>query len=404
MATASTLTVADKATIAVPEFTTEALDQAAQSPETVAKANEIATKLLTLDPSKVDQVAAAKTSIESMGASLATRAASESKMLEQPLKALMQRGEDGGEVAKSLIDLKMQVEELDPARFDFESGMLMRIIGKVPGLGSPVKRYFTRYQSAGAVIENIISSLEKGREQLKRDNVTLLDDQKRMRALTLQLQQAIAIMKALDVRLTEALDQEIPADDPRHKFLSEEILFPLRQVIMDRQQNLLVNQQGVLTMEMIIRNNKELIRGVSRSCDVTVNALRIAVTLAVALANQRIVLDKINAVNKTTESLLAGNAERLKTQGAEINKQASSAQLNIEVLGKAFADIREALDDVSRFRQEALPRMAQDIISMERMTADQEDEIKKLEHATKAKAALKTGSSGSGDFLIDISE
>jgi len=267
-----------------------------------------------------------------------------------------------------------------------------------------VKRYFTRYQSAGAVIENIISSLEKGREQLKRDNVTLLDDQKRMRALTLQLQQAIAIMKALDVRLTEALDQEIPADDPRHKFLSEEILFPLRQVIMDRQQNLLVNQQGVLTMEMIIRNNKELIRGVSRSCDVTVNALRIAVTLAVALANQRIVLDKINAVNKTTESLLAGNAERLKTQGAEINKQASSAQLNIEVLGKAFADIREALDDVSRFRQEALPRMAQDIISMERMTADQEDEIKKLEHATKAKAALKTGSSGSGDFLIDISE
>ena len=339
-----------------------------------------------------------------MGASLATRAASESKMLEQPLKALMQRGEDGGEVAKSLIDLKMQVEELDPARFDFESGMLMRIIGKVPGLGSPVKRYFTRYQSAGAVIENIISSLEKGREQLKRDNVTLLDDQKRMRALTLQLQQAIAIMKALDVRLTEALDQEIPADDPRHKFLSEEILFPLRQVIMDRQQNLLVNQQGVLTMEMIIRNNKELIRGVSRSCDVTVNALRIAVTLAVALANQRIVLDKINAVNKTTESLLAGNAERLKTQGAEINKQASSAQLNIEVLGKAFADIREALDDVSRFRQEALPRMAQDIISMERMTADQEDEIKKLEHATKAKAALKTGSSGSGDFLIDISE
>ena len=41
-------------------------------------------------------------------------------------------------------------------------------------------------------------------------------------------------------------------------------------------------------------------RGVDRSLDVTVNALQVAVTVALALANQKIVLDKVEAINKTT--------------------------------------------------------------------------------------------------------
>ena len=133
---------------------------------------------------------------------------------------------------------------------------------------------------------------------------------------------------------------------------------------------------------MCIRDSKELIRGVDRAVDVTVNALQTAVTLALALNHQRVTLDKINAVTATTNSLIAGTAERLKTQGAEIQKQASSTALDMDVLKKAFQDINAALDDVSRYRQEALPNMAQSILEMDALAKEAEASIKKAESAS----------------------
>ena len=66
---------------------------------------------------------------------------------------------------------------------------------------------------------------------------------------------------------------------------------------------------------IVVRNNGELVRGVNRALDVTVSALQVAVTVALGLANQKIVLDKVTALNATTTGLIAGTAERLRTQG-----------------------------------------------------------------------------------------
>jgi uncharacterized protein YaaN involved in tellurite resistance len=327
-----------------------------------------------------------------MGAELQKEAARRSAMLKQPLTQLIKQGDDGGQVANTLIDLKLQVEELDPARFDLGAGWGARVLGYIPGIGTPLKRYFSRYESASTTIDAIVKSLKSGQEQLKRDNITLAEDQKQMRALTLKLERAIKLGQLIDQRLQAALDTEVLADDPRHKFISEELLFPLRQRIQDLQQQLLVNQQGYLTTELVIRNNKELIRGVTRAINVTVSALQVAVTLALALANQKIVLEKITAISATTDNLIAGTAERLKTQGVEIHKQASSSQLNIDTLKQAFNDIRSALDDISRYRQEALPKMAKDILEMDELAAQSEEQIKRFEHAEKS----------AKDFSIDI--
>ena len=98
-----------------------------------------------------------------------------------------------------------------------------------------------------------------------------------------------------------------------------------------------------------------------------------------ALAHQKVTLEKIQAVTATTNSLLAGTAERLKTQGVEIQKQASATAIDMEVLKKSFADINEALDDVSRYRQEALPQMANNILEMDQMAAQAEEAIQRAE-------------------------
>jgi uncharacterized protein YaaN involved in tellurite resistance len=389
------LVVADqdklRAELNLPEPTAVHANPAADA-QLAKQAEDVVARVLKSDLANHEAQENVKAAIEGMGINLQKEAARRSAMLKQPLTQMMKSGAEGSAVANSLIDLKMQVEDLDPAHFDLNAGWASRMAGYLPGIGTPIKRYFSKYESASTSIDAIIGSLKAGQEQLKRDNITLADDQKAMRALTLKLEQAIKLGQLIDQRLQDALSTEILADDPKHKFISEELLFPLRQRIQDLQQQLLVNQQGFLTTEMIIRNNKELIRGVNRALNVTVSALQVAVTLALALANQKIVLEKVQAITSTTEKLIAGTAERLKTQGAEIHKQASSTQLNLDVLKQAFGDIRAALEDVSRYRQEALPKMAQSILDMEKMSQEAEEQIKKVEHAERA----------SKDFPIEI--
>ena len=363
-----------------------------------SQANAQVAQLLTIDPANDEARTAARDAVDAMGRDLQTRSATRSRMLQAPLRDISRNSEDGGEVAKSLSDLRIEVEQLDPTGLDTEAGWFTRAIGKIPGVGTPLKRYFMRYESSQTQIDAIVNSLEKGRDQLKRDNVTLADDQKQMRELTHALADQIALAQALDAAVVDKLATEITADDPRRKFIEEDILFALRQRTLDLQQQLAVNQQGVLAIEILIRNNRELIRGVDRAIDVTISALQVAVTVALALAHQRIVLDKIQAINTTTSSMIAGTAERLKTQGAEIHQQASSTMLDMEALKSAFADIDIALDEISRYRREALPTMAGTILELDQLTAETEEAIVQMESGRSATDRL-----GSGD-TIDVGE
>jgi len=355
------------------------------------QANAQVEQLLSVDPMNEDARTAARDAVDAMGRDLQTRSATRSRMLQAPLKDISHGTEDGGEVAKSLSDLRIEVEKLDPSGLDTEAGWFTRAIGKIPGVGTPLKRYFMRYESSQTQIDAIVHSLEKGRDQLKRDNVTLGDDQKQMRELTHLLTDQIALAQALDAAVVEKLATEITPDDPRRQFVEEDILFALRQRTLDLQQQLAVNQQGVLAIEIIIRNNRELVRGVNRAIDVTISALQVAVTVALALAHQKIVLDKIEAINTTTSAMIAGTAERLKTQGTAIHQQASSTMLDMESLRQAFNDIDTALDEISRYRREALPTMAGTILELDQLTAESEEAIENMERGRTATTRLDDG-------------
>jgi uncharacterized protein YaaN involved in tellurite resistance len=385
-----------------------ALPEPEPTDELRSQAEAQVAQLLAIDPTNQDARDAARDAVDSMGRDLQQRSATRSRMLQAPLKEISHGTEDGGEVAKSLSDLRIEVEKLDPTGLDTEAGWFTRAVGKIPGVGTPLKRYFMRYESSQTQIDAIVHSLEKGRDQLKRDNVTLGEDQKQMRELTLALTDQIALAQELDAVVVDKLATEITPDDPRRQFVEEDILFALRQRTLDLQQQLAVNQQGVLAMEIIIRNNRELIRGVDRAIDVTISALQVAVTVALALAHQKIVLDKIEAINTTTSAMIAGTAERLKTQGTQIHQQASSTMLDMESLRAAFADIDTALDEISKYRREALPTMAGTILELDALTAESEAAIERMEQGRSASAQVDgSGVDGSENDVpgtIDIGE
>ena len=351
---------------------------AAEDPELDAQTDQVVEALLALNPEDHDARQTGKNTAAELGLSVQEQSAKKLDMLKAPIHRIVERGDTKGDVGSSLADLKVEVERADPRRFDFDPGWFSRMIGYLPFIGTPLKRYFVRYESTRSVIDAIVKSLGLGREQLKRDNEILADDQKTMRELTGRLAKAVSMGQMID-RTLEGRIEGLSGDDARQRFLSEEVLFPLRQRIIDLQQQLAVNQQGILATELISRNNSELIRGVNRAINVTSRALQVAATVAIALADQKAVLDKVESVNKTTSDLISGTAEQLKEQGAAIQKQASSAMLDIESLKSAFADIDVAITDLQTFRSEALPMMAQTVQELDVVTDKASESIQRLD-------------------------
>ena len=92
--------------------------------------------------------------------------------------------------------------------------------------------------------------------------------------------------------------------------------------------------------------------------------------------------------------MIAGTAERLKTQGTAIHQQATSTMLDMGALRTAFEDITIALDEISRYRREALPAMAGTILELDQLTAQSEAAIERLESGRDATTRLDVGDVG----------
>ena len=356
--------------------------------DTVAErtAQDWADKLLKCDQTDPLQAKNARSAVDNLGLGVQTKLAKKSAMLKQQISVLAGAAESSA-VANALVGLKVHVDELNPHKVNFgEPGFVGRLVQHLPGVGTPLNRYFTKWQSSGAIIDAIVLQLREGADQLVRDIDVLTDDQTEMRQLTIREQRTIQAALLLDQKLSAGIDAL--TDEERKKFMQEEVLFPLRQRIQDLQQSLLVNQQGVISYEIIIRNNRELVRSAKRCQDVTVRALETAVVIALALNNQRIVLNTIKAIDATAAQLLVQNSIALHQQGVEIHKQASEQSIPIEAMKQSFTELNAAMDDVERFKQEALPLMAQRMREMDVLSGQANKAIEKMEQGNKNRPAI----------------
>lgn len=364
-------------------------DEAAEDPDLAALADAFVRDALAADEAEFQRQ---REAVDNMGVELQRQAAWRSEMLQAPIRKLAHQGDEGGPVAKALLELRARMQELDPARQRLSGDGLSRALSFLPGVGKPLQRYFHKYEKAQDALDGIIRDLEAGADMLRRDNLTLADDQQALRAILAQLERQVGLGRMIDRRLArEAAAVGMPA--PRRAFVEEELLFPLRQRIVDLQQQLAVSQQGVLALEVVIRNNRELIRGVDRAINVTVSALNVAVTVALGLANQRLVLDRVAALNEATSSLIAGTAQALRTQGVEIQTRAASTSLDMAQLEQAFADVLGAIDDLSRYRREALPTLDAQIDRLAALAARGDEALRRLDEGNRAEpdAPLRDG-------------
>jgi len=282
-------------------------------------------------------------------------AAMSNRFLDRPVRAM----DADGSVGKDLAELRRTVEDLDPGRQGKLSGP-RKILGIIP-FGNRIKNYFDSYTSAQGHIASILQRLESGKKELHLDNAAIDTERQKLWAAMGELEQMIHIAKTLDERL-EAKALELDSSDPdKAKALRESALFYVRQRTQDLLTQMAVSVQGYLALDLVKKNNVELVKGVDRASTTTVGALRTAVTVAQAMTNQRLVLGQITALNKTTSDIIDSTSTLLREQTAQIHEQAAASTIPLETLQRAFQNIYDTMDEVDAFKVRALDSMKQTV-------------------------------------------
>ena len=322
-----------------------------QKTQLEAKAEQFVTDLVAQDANspefgrRVDLIA-------DMGRNEIAQAAGQSnRFLDRPVKSM---DKESG-VGNDLAELRRTIEDLDPGK----RGSLTspkRLFGIIP-FGNKMRDYFDSYKSSQTHIASILTRLASGKDELLKDNAAISTERQSLWAAMGRLEQMIHVSKALDAKL-ESKANEIETSDPvKAKAIRETALFYVRQRTTDLLTQMAVSVQGYLALDLVKKNNVELMKGVDRASTTTVSALRTAVTVAQALTNQKLVLDQITALNTTTANIIDSTGTLLKSQTATIHEQAASSTIPLETLKRAFQNIYDTMDAVDSFKAKALVSM-----------------------------------------------
>lgn len=273
------------------------------------------------------------------------------RFLDRPIRAMDQ--ETG--VGKDLAELRRTVEDLDPGR----RGNLTapkKLFGFIP-FGNKLRNYFDSYKSSQTHISAILKSLSSGKDELLMDNAAIDTERANLWTAMGRLEQMIHLSRAMDQKLEDKANELDHSDPAKAKAIRETALFYTRQRTQDLLTQMAVTVQGYLALDLVKKNNVELVKGVDRASTTTVSALRTAVTVAQALGQQKLVLEQITGLNTTTAGIIDSTGKLLRTQTATIHEQAASSTIPLETLQRAFQNVYDTMDAIDTFKLKALDSM-----------------------------------------------
>jgi uncharacterized protein YaaN involved in tellurite resistance len=310
---------------------------------------------------------------------IAEAAGYSNRFLDRPVRAMDKESGVGADLA----ELRRTIEDLDPGK---RGDLMMRkkIFGIIP-FGNKLRDYFDSYSSAQGHISSIIARLGSGKDELLMDNAAIDVERQNLWTTMGKLEQMIYVSKALDAQL-EAKAMELEATDPaKSKAIRESALFYVRQRTTDLLTQMAVTVQGYLALDLVKKNNVELVKGVDRASTTTVAALRTAVTVAQAMTNQRLVLEQITTLNTTTANMIESTGALLKDNTARIHEQAASSTVPVETLKRAFQNIYDTMDAIDTFKLKSLDAMKTTVDALSNEVEKSRGYIARAEGAAQAR-------------------
>ena len=291
--------------------------------------------------------------LANLGATEIARAAAQSnRFLDRPTRALNKEAGIGAD----LVQLRKIVEDLDPGKSGKLTGR-KKLFGLIPVGGNKLRSYFDSYKSAQTNINAILGALKSGKDELLKDNISIEDERAKLWDAMGKLEQMVHMSKVLDEKLEERATELDVVDPAKAKAIRENALFYVRQRTQDLLTQLAVSVQGYLALDLVKKNNVELMKGVDRASTTTVSALRTAVTVAEAMTNQKLVLEQITQLNTTTAGIIDSTGELLKSNTAMIHEQAAASTIPVETLQRAFQNVYQTMDAIDTFKMKSLEAM-----------------------------------------------
>ncbi|WP_439377244.1 toxic anion resistance protein [Amycolatopsis lexingtonensis] len=291
-------------------------------------------------------------------------------MLDRSLRSVASP-QDG--VTTSLAGLRRTVAELDPAKLPLTG---RKLLGMFP-VAAGAKRALDRYRAANEPVNALVVDLRGRQDVLRRDNAAIKGERERLWKVMGKLAEAAAFAEAVDGAIERQASVFDFTDPVRAQALRGDVLYPIRQRHQDLLTQLAVGAQGYLALDLVRKNNDELIRGVERAVSTTVSALRVALLVSGALTSQRDVLDEVAALQATTDGLIRANTELLDLQSAEIRKASSDPAVATETIRQSFDRIYASIDAIDGFRADAVRSMAATVESLSGEIRRAEDHLRR---------------------------
>jgi toxic anion resistance family protein len=311
--------------------------------------------------------------IDSMGMAEAKEIAlSSNNLMKRQLKELDNSSvKENKKVVKSLMDMENKIVELNPAKAGINWDDPLRggrIFGiKLPFIGDKLQKYIQKTRDASQYIEMVNKELDEG-SRIIRESIGEIDLEKQKNLeITMRSNEYLYLNSAI-VKKVESRMVENKLNDKEKELVTEVILYPLEQKKSDLNTQIHVAITSYYGLDVIQKNNKELLRGVQRCQMVALPALNTSITMASALADQKNVHDTVGAINQTAGEMLNNVSTMVSSQSQQIQKSAQSETIKRKSIMDNYKKIEDALKKTSEYRLQAHAALKKDNEKMEELT------------------------------------
>ena len=245
-----------------------------------------------------------------------------------PLQQLMADTRAGGKVSTLLQSLQHKVKAIHPPE-KRRPGLWQRLLLLFSEHNSPWEMWLAAYPDEKKQLMALVARLDDEKQQLIRDNHILNADHVQVSAAVTDLERACDQVSAFA--------QQLSSTDQLDAGFRGELLPEVQRRLIELQQQLLIGRQAVLTIDLLIKQNKSLINGIEQAVYSTTSAVNVAAGVALASRKQQAMETRSHAGEQPIDVARLEQAQQLVEDTLQQMQQVSrdSGSLAGEMQNKA---------------------------------------------------------------------
>ena len=316
--------------------------------------------------------------VSAMGVREQQRASKEIGLLKTRVGTMLKQLEgEGGEIPRTLIELRHTMDEINPQVLGQPSG-IAKWLGRAPGIGKVLKRIAVKYESVQTQIDHIMNGLRHGKDKLLMDNAELEQLYDQVHFAQQGVQQSAYVGELLWKKLEDA---SVEVTEPVERQRLQTMMHRVAMRVQDLRTMEQVNLQFFASIDMTLQNNDALCEQIDRTVMVTQSLLTVGLAIQAALASQKQIASAVRQVQDSTAAMLEANAAAIGRQTREIGEMQNNPVIALDRVKNAYSTLVGAMEDMEKIRMAGTEKARAGIAELTKMSAALEPKVEALQAA-----------------------